>query len=186
MHQIRLPIIIKKMKYTLTFLFFLIGLCSCQSNKNNESKKIICNDSGCSGKYMGAEFVHSEDIAHQFSNQMSMAVGDELKELYQKGKYKKVDFNSIKMSTKGMGSGNVTYTLDIPFETVNSKCEAYTSFDHVGGWGHAPELEKRKEALKDVTLNGHVLDISDLKTTPEGLQEYWIQWKNKDVQSECE
>jgi hypothetical protein len=32
----------------------------------------------------------------------------------------------------------------------------------------------------------HKLDISELKTTPEGLQEYWIQWKNKVTQAMCE
>jgi len=29
------------------------------------------------------------------------------------------------------------------------------------------------------------LNISDLLKTKEGLQEYWIQWRNKDIQSEC-
>jgi hypothetical protein len=35
-------------------------------------------------------------------------------------------------------------------------------------------------------LKGEELDISKLKQTPEGLQEYWIQWKNKTKQKECE
>jgi len=34
-------------------------------------------------------------------------------------------------------------------------------------------------------MEGHELNISDLKTTREGLQEYWIQWKNKKTQSDC-
>ena len=100
--------------------------------------------------------------------------------------YKKVDFSTIEMKTKGMGSGKVIYTLFIPFKSVNSKCEAYTSFDHAGGWNHKPALERRKNELKNVTLKGHQLNISNLKKTPEGLQEYWIQWKNKEIQSDCE
>ena len=35
-------------------------------------------------------------------------------------------------------------------------------------------------------MKGHELDISNLKTTKEGLQEYWIQWKNKKMQFNCE
>jgi hypothetical protein len=34
-------------------------------------------------------------------------------------------------------------------------------------------------------MENHELNISELKTTPEGLQEYWIQWKNKETQSVC-
>lgn len=90
------------------------------------------------------------------------------------------------MITKGMGSGHVTYTLSIPFTPVQQKCDAYTSFDHVGGWNHAPALVSRKHQLGKALLKNGDLDISDLKTTPEGLQEYWIQWKNKITQSECE
>jgi hypothetical protein len=89
------------------------------------------------------------------------------------------------MSTEGMGSGTVVYKLDIPFKRVEQKCDAYTSFDHVGGWDHSPALLKRKKQLKSVLLNVESLDISNLKTTPEGLQEYWIQWKNKKAQANC-
>ena len=35
-------------------------------------------------------------------------------------------------------------------------------------------------------MKGEQLDISELKQTPEGLQEYWIQWKNKIIQIDCE
>ena len=153
------------------------------STKQNQ---ITCTEKQCQGTYVGKEFIKGEDIAHQFSNQMSTAVGDQLKALYTSGYYAKVDFSKIKMTTEGMGSGNVTYSLSIPFITVNQKCEAYTSFDHVGGWHHAPALSQRKAQLNDMLLQGHQLDISNLKTTPEGLQEYWIQWKNKNTQAVCE
>jgi hypothetical protein len=116
---------------------------------------------------------------------MSAAVGDKLKELYDKEQYSKVDFAGITMSTEGMGSGEVIYELKIPFLRVNSKCEAYTSFDHVGGWNHAPELQKRKKQLGSALLRGDKLDVSGLKRTGENLQEYWIQWRNKEKQSEC-
>ena len=80
----------------------------------------------------------------------------------------------------------VTYYLKIPFVRVAKKCDAYTSFDHVGGWNHTPALSQRKKQLKGALMNGQKLDISDLKITKEGLQEYWIQWKNKITQAECE
>lgn len=171
----------------IAFLQFL----SCQKNtekpslQTNKEHNIICTDKSCSGSYTGPEFINRSDIAHQFSNTMSGVVGDHLKDLYSNGKYSKVDFSTIKMTTKGMGSGQVTYFLSIPFIQVESKCDAYTSFDHVGGWNHAPALLQRKKHLQKALLPGHRLDISDLKKTPEGLQENWIQWKNKQVQKEC-
>jgi hypothetical protein len=116
---------------------------------------------------------------------MSRDVGDKLKELYTAGKYSMVDFSSIEMSTEGMGSGEVNYYLLIPFKRVENKCDAYTSFDHVGGWNHSPALKARKNALRNALLPGEELYISDLKKTKEGLQEHWIQWKNKKVQKEC-
>jgi len=39
--------------------------------------------------------------------------------------------------------------------------------------------------LKKAVLSGEELAISPLMTTLEGLQEYWIQWKNKEVQRNC-
>ncbi len=157
-----------------------------QTTTGKNEHSITCTEKGCKGTYEGQEFIGGDDVAHQFSNKMSGAVGDKLKELYQSKKYKKVDFSGIEMTTQGMGSGNVTYYLNIPFISVPSKYDAYTSFDHVGGWNHKPALERRKKELENVTMPGHELDISNLKTTPQGLQEYWIQWKNKTVQAECE
>jgi hypothetical protein len=130
--------------------------------------------------------VNGSDIAHQFSNKMAKEVGDALKEAYKEANYVKVDFKSIEMTTKGMGSGKVVYFLSIPFQSVSNKCDAFTSFDHVGGWNHSPALERRKQELAGVVMKGHELNISQLKQTPEGLQEHWIQWKNKIVQAECE
>lgn len=146
----------------------------------------MCTNNECYGQYEGAEFINGSDIAHQFSNKMSAAVGDKLKELFSEGEYSKVDFDNIVMTTTGMGSGNVIYYLKIPFKRVDSKCEAYTSFDHVGGWNHSPALIARKKQLNKALMINHKLDISKLKTTPEGLQEYWIQWKNKVTQAMCE
>jgi hypothetical protein len=151
-----------------------------------QTSAIDCDDSKCQGKYEGPEFVNGSDIAHQFSNKMSHEVGNKLKELYNNKQYRKVDFNNIDMTTKGMGSGKVTYELTIPFMPVETKCEAYTSFDHCGGWNHTPELERRKKELQSAVLKGKQLYISLLKTTPEGLQEYWIQWQNKTIQADCE
>ncbi len=148
--------------------------------------EITCSDDGCKGVYHGPEFIDGSDVAHQFSNKMSNAVGDKLKVLYAKGKFSKVDFSNIAMTTEGMGSGIVTYQLSIPFVKVKEKCDAYTSFDHVGGWNHKPALSRRKKELSKALMKGHALNVSKLKTTPEGLQEYWIQWQNKIVQSDCQ
>lgn len=154
-------------------------------NPKSKAIAIDCTDKECSGTYVGVEFINTDDVAHQFSNRMSQKVGDKLKELYKNGKYSKVDFSKIKMSTEGMGSGKVVYKLTIPFKTVQEKCQAFTSFDHAGGWNHAPELALRKSQLKSALLPNEKLDISELMQTREGLQEYWIQWKNKDLQALC-
>ena len=177
------------MRFTL-IITTLLALSGCKNpNPDSNSPKIhngiACNNNQCEGTYKGKEFINGSDIAHQFSNKMSAAVGDKLKQLYAEHNYSKVDFPNIKMSTSGMGSGTVKYTLVIPIIRVNKKCDAYTSFDHVGGWNHTPELAKRKSQLKTALLPGDSLHISTLKTTPEGLQEYWIQWRNKAVQKEC-
>lgn len=181
------------MKLLIYIYFISLFQTSCRTeNKINneletlEKNGIECTEKGCNGKYIGSEFIDGKDIAHQFSNKMSNSVGNKLKALYLEKKYKVVDFSAIEMKTQGMGSGKVIYTLFIPFKSVKSKCEAYTSFDHVGGWNHKPALERRKDELQNVTLKGHELNISKLKKTPEGLQEYWIQWKNKEIQSDCE
>jgi hypothetical protein len=168
-----------------SIIYLLISLICFSCNGQVKQSDIVCTDNGCDGIYIGPEFIYTSDIAHQFSNKMSARVGDKLKELYKSAKYSKVDFSKIQISTEGMGSGNVTYKLNIPFVSVSEKCQAYTSFDHVGGWNHEPALSARKAQLKSALMEGETLDISYLLSTKEGLQEYWIQWKNKDLQREC-
>lgn len=143
------------------------------------------SDTLCSGKYEGPEFIVGDDVAHQLSNAMSKEIGIILKRLYAEGKYSKVDFDGIRMRTEGMGTGTVKYTLSIPLKRVKAACDAYTSFDHCGGWGHPPELTVRKAQLKSALMKGEQLNISRLMRTPEGLEEYWIQWRNKEVQADC-
>ncbi len=177
--------VVKQLVLTL-LLAFPYTSCRDSSNKQLQDKnEIICSENGCEGTYTGPEFINGADVAHQFSNKMAARVGDKLKALYDQGYYYKVAFSKISMVTKGMGSGNVIYDLKIPFVSVKDKCNAYTSFDHVGGWNHAPALARRKTELNALLIAGHTLDISKLKTTPEGLQEYWIQWKNKSKQAGC-
>lgn len=163
--------------------------CDHQNTKNtssqSEDSKIECSCYGCEGTYSGPEFIDDQDVAHQFSNKMCKAIGDELKKLYSEHKYVRVNFSQIEMSTEGMGSGHVIYKIMIPFENVNDPCEAFTSFDHVGGWNHAPALNERIKQLEGALLLNDTLYISDLKTTAEGLQEYWIQWRNKELQVDC-
>lgn len=180
------------MKNYIIILVFLLVCISCKNYKENlaitnqNDPLITCTDSHCSGTYNGAEFINKSDIAHQFSNTMSKIVGDKLKDLYAANKYVKVDFKNIEMSTIGMGSGQVAYYLFIPFKTVTTSCDAYTSFDHVGGWNHPPALQQRKTQLSLLLMKNEELNISTLKKTPEGLEEYWIQWKHKNLQKDCE
>lgn len=157
----------------------------------------VCNDAGCSGTYKGPEFDDNGDVAHKYSNTMATAVGIKLKELYDAGTYVKVDMEKIKMSAtsvhNGENSNPTVVTITIPFVKVTDKCEAYTSFDHVGGWGHTPELDRRKTELKKLLIPGETFDVSEEKNTnpnspnfPNGsLNEYWIQWKEKTRQSNC-
>ena len=155
----------------------------------------VCNDEGCSGVYKGVEFVDAEymqklkltgtDIAHNYSNIMARYVGDKLKELFKSKKYSKVDFKKIKMTTHGMGDRDryVEYRVYIPFVRVDKKRQAMTGFDHSGGWGHTPDLKKRKrDLLKGRIVKNRKLYVSPLYKTPEGLEEYWIQWKHTDLQ----
>lgn len=156
-----------------------------------------CTDAGCKGEYKGPQFLKSDssDIAHKYSNTMSNYVGIKLKELYNRGIYVKVDLKSIVMTADPVQYGenyNQTHvTIDIPFIRVKNKCDAYTSFDHVGGWGHTHKinLPARESKLSTLLLPGETLDVSDLKITHknvnESLNEYWIQWKNKTTQSDC-
>jgi hypothetical protein len=153
----------------------------------------ICDENGCIGSYSGPEFIDEKyveplhltgtDIAHNFSNLMARCVGEQLKSLYKKGVYVQVDFSKIVMITKGMRSGNdsVYYYLKIPFNKVKNRSEAMTGFDHSGGWGHAPALVERKSKLLNAMpaiVKNKKLYVSPLKKTPEGLEEYWIQWKH--------
>jgi hypothetical protein len=166
-------------------IYFLVTIISFSSCNKIKKQEIICSDRTCEGIYDGPEFIWRSDVAHQFSNEMCDSVGDKLKSLYKSGKYSKVDYSKILMSTEGMGSGNVVYKITIPLISVKEKCQAYTSFDHVGGWNHKPDSSERVAHLKSALNKNDTLNISQLLFTKEGLQEYWIQWRNKDIQSEC-
>ena len=56
-----------------------------------------------------------------------------------------------------------------------------------GGWGHGEgyKLDDLKDEVGHLPTKGTSLDISDMKKTPEGLVEYFAQWKNPNYQSHC-
>lgn len=154
------------------------------------------SDSAVSGMYRGVEFIHPKfieqyqlngtDVAHQYSNKICAYVGNHLKKMYLEGKYSKVDFSRIVLSTKGMGSGQnyVEYYVYIPFKRV-PKSQAMTAFDHSGGWGHTPEITQRKLDLKNGKariVKNKRLWVSRKFKTKEGLEEYWIQWQHTKYQ----
>lgn len=144
-------------------------------------KNISINDTGCQGTYSGPEFINGSDVAHQFSNKMSRVVGDQLKVMYNRKKYVKVDLKKIVMTTKNMNNkGDVIYHLNIPFIPVKKACDATTSFDHRGGWGH----KIKKESVLKIFGKKKGLEFIELNTN-EGLQEFWIQWRNSNKQSHC-
>jgi hypothetical protein len=181
------------MRFLLFFFLLSLFLFSCDSRKDKDIKEILaeqsqltCDAFGCYGEYFGPEYSNGSDIAHQFPNLMADSVGVHLKRLYKQGKYHRVALDGIKMSTEGMGTGTVHYIVEIPFWRLEQKCLATTAFDHVGGWGHKPALKQRKAELSKELLFDDYLDVSKLKSTPEGLQEYWIQWRHKEVQAGCE
>ena len=115
---------------------------TCANNRKKSILTVVSNrndfevsDSLCRGAYKGEEFNSEKgDVAHQYSNAMCKIVGDQLKKLYTEGKYSKVDFPNISMTTKGMNDGDnyVEYELLIPFVRVAGKCDAMTAFDHSG------------------------------------------------------
>ena len=167
----------------MTQLIILLLTTAFLSCWQSEAKyDITCIENGCSGTYTGPEFVNGSDVAHQFSNHMARRVCEELKELYKQKKYTRVVLGEIKMTTKGMNFiGDVTYSLEIPFESVSDPCEAFTSFDHRGGWGHKIKESSVQYSFRNKS-NVQLIE----KNTPEGLQEFWIQFQHRDYQSQCE
>ncbi len=163
-------------KTTLIWVVFLFA-----SHIKAQNKEITCSDNGCRGVYRGPEFINGSDVAHQFSNHMSAKVGDQLKALYRKKKYVKVDLDNLTMTTKGMDNrGSVVYTLEVPFVQVSDSCKAFTAFDHRGGWGHKITLSSVEHIFKEKN-NLAIKEIS----TPEGLQEFWVQWRHERWQPLC-
>lgn len=152
---------------------------------NDDRVEIQCSEDKCTGTYRGSKKEFVENMSYKISNSISIRVGQELKDFFKAGLYKKVDLNHISMTSHASGPDLIEYKIIIPFVIVKGKCDAYTSFDHVGNWKKLPALDQRKKALETVLLPGQSLDISELKKTKDGYQEYWIQWKNRELQAGC-
>ncbi|MDC3337327.1 hypothetical protein OAW23_05615 [Flavobacteriales bacterium] len=175
-------------RYTLFILITSLTYSMCSSSGNAsaylaaEHHQITCSEKGCKGTYSGPEFTNQSDVAHQFSNHMAREVGNQLKELYDLGTYSKVNLSEIIMTTDEMNHlDDVTYTLNIPFIRTDDSCAAYTAFDHRGGWGH----RLKKEHVLNIFKSKSKLEWIELNT-PEGLQEYWLQWKHQSKQAHCQ
>jgi hypothetical protein len=156
---------------------------------------------GFYGKYVGHEWLCKvapakckepnhikHDIAHQFSNKVSHAIGDFLKKSYNSGKYLKIDFNNTSITTRGKDQkAKVEFIIKMPFITT-SKCDAFTAITQRGTWVNEDNLTldpRYKKVLKNVK-NISADYEQGYFTTPEGYKEYWVQYKNKDYQSKCD
>jgi len=150
---------------------------------------IRISDAGLVGYFKGPEFNEDGDVGHQFSNTVARTVGQYLKEAYTHQRYLKVDFNKIKITTKGLDQkDNVHYTMNMPFVKV-SKCQAFTGIEHCGSWNDQPMviLNRRMTELTEKLKSKYSIGKMEQKfiRTPEGLVEYWIQFKHKDYQQAC-
>jgi len=193
----------------LRLLFIVVGVtlfnlnCSTSNQKkkpsNNTATQIVettptydsiqISDKGLTGYYKGPEYNEEGDIAHQFSNKVAARVGIYLKERYLKKVYLKVDLEGVNIKTEGLDQeDSVYYAIQMPFKRV-AKCEAFTGIEHCGSWNYQPRiiLNKRFEDLRDRLEKNWSIGNSahQFYTTEEGFQEYWIQFKHKDYQTDC-
>jgi len=150
---------------------------------------ICISDKGLTGYFKGPEYNEAGDIAHQFSNTVANRVGEYLKDRYSKKCYLKVDLDGIKIITKGLNQADsVYYAIEMPFKRV-AKCDAFTGIEHCGSWNYQPRmiLNKRFKELKEGLSERCSVGNSAYKfyKTEEGFQEYWIQFKHKNYQSDC-
>jgi hypothetical protein len=150
---------------------------------------IRISDTGLIGYFKGPEFDEDGDIGHQFSNTVAKIVGQYLKEAYTNERYLKVNFNKLKITTKGLDQkDSVHYIMEMPFLKV-SKCKAFTGIEHCGSWNDQPMiiLDERMTELTTNLKSKYSVGKMEQKfiRTPEGLVEYWIQFKHKDYQKTC-
>lgn len=118
------------------------------------------------GTYIGLENTKTNDMYYEFAEQICFSVDLKLKELYDVGIYSKVDLEQIWMSSEGYGTTTVKYQIVIPLIQV-SKDDAMLSFTH----SQSSSLKRKEKELRKEII------YMSLKETPEGLSEYWIQWK---------
>ena len=143
---------------------------------------------GFNGSFKGPEFDERGDVAHQFSNAIANEVGQFLKTSFLKKTYLKIDLAAIKISTKGLDQeDSVEYTVKMPFKRVE-RCAAFTGVEHCGSWNYEPKLFLNKryknqiDLLKKISIGNMEFEFYE---TPEGFQEYWIQFHHKDYQANC-
>lgn len=136
--------------------------------------------------YKGADFIDGEDIAHQLSNFVADTLGKYLKIEYKKGNYKKVDFDSTRITTYKYHPDSVYYTIKMPLKRV-SPCDAYTCVDHRGSWISLVRKTDSdlKEFISKISVNENHKEEIKLFTTDFGLYEYWVQFRHPIIQEDC-
>ena len=165
--------------------------------KFGDVKILRVDKEGFYGKYVGPEWLckvapakckePNHDIAHLFSNKVSHVIGAFLKKSYKSGKYLKIDFDNVSITTRGKDQkAKVEFIIKMPF-IKTSKCDAFTSITQRGTWVNEDNLTldpRYKKILKNVKNISE--DYEQVYfTTPEGYKEYWVQFKHKDYQSKC-
>lgn len=165
--------------------------------KREKPDSIRIDKTGLYGIYRGVEFsdtgdISRRDVAHQFSNRVADTLGKYLKAQFKAGNYLSIDFQKTKITTAGMDlKDSVVYCITMVFKS-EKKCDASTGIEHCGSWSQSEItsryfLKKRlvelKKSLQKISIGKP--DVHFYKTA-EKFQEYWIQFKHKDYQGDCE
>jgi hypothetical protein len=164
------------------------------SNAPKIETKVSCEitDNKLLASYKGPEFLNGRDTAHLLSNLVADKLGQYLKSEFKKGNFLKIDFENTKIETKGNPQFSypseeiVHYTIEMPLLKVKTKCAGFTGVEHRGTWARNDIESGFSEWIQKLKAQIAVGNIdSKLFKTPEGFKEYWIQFKHKSYQGDC-
>jgi len=185
--------------FTIALLLLLTN-CASSSLKKDEHRtlkvdtKVYCKieNNQLNARYEGPEFLNDRDTAHLLSNLVASELGKHLKLAFKKGNFLKIDFENTKIETKGNpkfqypSEEKVIYTIQMPLLKVKNSCDAFTGVEHRGTWGRNDIETGFPEWIQNLKNKIAVGEIeSKLFKTKEGFKEYWVQFKHRSFQSDC-